>query len=117
MIDSFYEKVKKDDLIGYLFNDIAKVDWEAHLPVMYRFWEHTVLGTAEYSGNAMTPHYQLHAKEPLKEEHFVRWLELFTATIDAHYTGEKAEEMKTRARNIAALMEHKILHPGGLHIG
>lgn len=38
LIDSFYEKVKADKVIGYIFNDIAKVDWGKHLPVMYDFW-------------------------------------------------------------------------------
>ena len=39
LVRSFYDKVKIDDTIGYIFNDIAKVDWEKHLPVMYNFSE------------------------------------------------------------------------------
>jgi hypothetical protein len=33
LIDTFYEKVKADSVIGYIFNDIAHVDWPKHLPV------------------------------------------------------------------------------------
>ena len=33
LINRFYEKVKKDEVIGYIFNDVAKVNWEKHLPV------------------------------------------------------------------------------------
>jgi hemoglobin len=45
LIDAFYEKVQSDDLIGYIFNDVANVDWSHHLPVMYAFWEFLLLGT------------------------------------------------------------------------
>ena len=27
LIDAFYNKVKVDEVIGYIFNDIAQVDW------------------------------------------------------------------------------------------
>ena len=27
LINTFYEKVKKDQVIGYIFNDVAKVNW------------------------------------------------------------------------------------------
>ena len=33
LINTFYEKVKRDEVIGYIFNDVAKVNWEKHLPV------------------------------------------------------------------------------------
>jgi hemoglobin len=39
LVNRFYDKVKKDDLIGFIFNDVAKLDWEKHLPTMYDFWE------------------------------------------------------------------------------
>lgn len=108
IIDAFYEKIKKDDTIGFIFNDIAKVNWEEHLPVMYDFWEATVLGTATYTRNAMTPHFQLNEKVKLTGEHFERWLKLFTETIDNLYAGTKAEEMKTRGKNIAGVMQFKM---------
>ena len=28
IIDAFYEKVKLDDTIGFIFNDVADVNWE-----------------------------------------------------------------------------------------
>ena len=37
LINAFYDKVKKDAVIGFIFNDVAKVNWEVHLPVMYDF--------------------------------------------------------------------------------
>ena len=32
MLDHFYARVREDALIGPIFNDIAKVDWEEHIP-------------------------------------------------------------------------------------
>ena len=35
LVDEFYKKANKDPLLGPVFNDIAKVNWEKHLPIMY----------------------------------------------------------------------------------
>ena len=45
LVNTFYDKVKTDDVIGYLFNDVAKVNWENHLPKMYNFWENILFFT------------------------------------------------------------------------
>ncbi len=108
IIDAFYEKVKLDDTIGFIFNDIAKVNWTDHLPIMYDFWEATVLGTAIYARNAMAPHFKLNEKVKLTSTHFDRWVLLFTETIDGLFAGANAEAMKIRGKNIAGLMLFKM---------
>ena len=108
MIKSFYNKVKKDDTIGFIFNDIAKVNWEQHLPVIYDFWETLLLDATSYSKNAMEVHYTLNREVPLKEIHFQRWLQLFSATVDELYSGKIATMAKTKAKSIASLMQFKI---------
>ena len=77
VIDTFYEKVRADASIGFIFNDIAKVDWEHHMPIMYTFWESTVFGTGTYTRNAMTPHFVLQDKVKFTAAHFERWVFLF----------------------------------------
>ncbi len=108
IVNTFYSKVRADDVLGFIFNDIAHVNWEKHLPVMCNFWEFTTLGTGNYAGNAMTPHFALNEKIKLTGAHFERWLKLFFETIDTLYSGKNAETMKKRAGNIASLMEHKL---------
>ncbi len=108
LINSFYNKVKTDNTIGYLFNDIAKVNWEKHLPVMYDFWENVIFFTGTYTGNPMVAHSKLHAREPLTKEHFQKWLHLFTETVDELFDGDKAEFTKQRALSIATVMQIKI---------
>lgn len=97
IVDSFYAKVRADSLIGPIFTDIAKVDWQEHLPKLYNFWEDLLFGTDNYRGRPFPPHMKLN----LKPEHFQRWLELFHSTVDEYYFGQKAEEIKSRATRIA----------------
>lgn len=110
LVNTFYEKVKKDQIIGYIFNDVAKVNFENHLPVMYDFWENVIFFTGAYTGNPMTAHKQLHQKTPLNAEHFQEWIKLFTETVDELFAGEKAELTKQRAISIATVMQLKIVH-------
>lgn len=97
LVNSFYEKVKADDLIGPIFNDTAKVNWDEHLPKLYNFWEDLLMGTNKYNGRPFPPHVSLN----LKMEHFERWLLLFFKTVDENFTGLKADEAKSRALRIA----------------
>jgi hemoglobin len=51
LVDTFYEKVQVNPVIGYIFTDVAKVDWQHHLPKMYNFWSAIILGDQSYVGN------------------------------------------------------------------
>jgi len=110
LINSFYNKVKKDTTIGYIFNDVAKVNWEAHLPVMHDFWETVIFSKSTYEGNPMVVHQYLHERTPLNSDHFKQWLHLFTTTVDELFEGKNAGLAKQRAAGIAAVMQIKILH-------
>lgn len=109
LVKAFYEKVKTDAVIGYLFTDVAKVNWEEHLPTMYNFWENILFCTGNYNGNPMALHYALHQRSPMGESHFKQWNKLFNETVDGLFEGERAEEIKSRAMNISAVMMHKTL--------
>lgn len=37
LVNKFYEKVTKNKIIGFFFNDVAKINWDLHLPKMYKF--------------------------------------------------------------------------------
>jgi hemoglobin len=108
LIIIFYDKVKADEVIGYIFNDVVKMDWPHHIPVIVDFWETILLDNPVYTKNAMEVHYTLNKKEPLLPEHFTRWLQLFTSTIDEMHEGKTAVLAKTRAKSIAGVMQHKM---------
>lgn len=110
LIDAFYDKVKADDVLGYIFNDIAQVNWAHHLPVMYAFWEFLLLDSPDaYRGNPIQKHFDLHDKHPLKAEHFDRWVQLFQSAVDELFEGPGAENAKFRAFAIAETWKPKFV--------
>lgn len=109
LVNAFYEKIKTDAVIGYLFNEVAKVNWELHLPKMYDFWENILFYTANYEGNPMAKHKELHDKSTMTKVHFEHWIMMFNSTVDSLFIGPKAEEIKNRAMNIATAMIYKTL--------
>ncbi len=111
LVRSFYDKVKADDTIGYIFNDIAKVNWEKHFPVMFDFWENVLFYTGGYEGNPMIIHQHINRVVPLTRAHFDRWNELFVKTVDELFEGNNAMLAKQRALSIATVMQIKILKP------
>jgi len=108
LVNTFYEKVHKNETLGFIFNDVAHVDWQKHLPKMYTFWGSMLLGERTYTGAPMSIHIQLSKQTSMDQPQFGAWLSLFTATVDELFDGEKAREAKLRAGNIAGLMMHKI---------
>ena len=111
LVDRFYEKVIADKVIGHIFTDIVKVNWQKHLPVMYDFWENAIFYSGTYSGNPLKTHMHLNKIAPLTGEHFRHWTLLFTKTVDELFKGEKAALAKNKATSIAKVMELKINPP------
>lgn len=108
LVNTFYNKVKVDEKIGPFFNDVAKIDWNKHLPTMYDFWEMTLFHKGNYKGNTVRIHQALNERSPLRKEHFEHWVELFHSTVNELFAGTNAELAKTRALSIATIMQIKI---------
>lgn len=108
LVDAFYEKVRKDPVIKHFFSDVVNVDWDKHLPIMYKFWENVLFYTGNYTVNPMIQHKAIHAKSQMTMEHFQQWTSLFNETVNELFEGEKAETIKQRAANIATVMQIKI---------
>ncbi len=108
LIRAFYSDILKDEVIGYIFTDVAKLDLESHFPKLFMFWENILLRPNGYQTNVMQVHLDLNLKVKLKKEHFDRWLSLFNNTVDACFEGEVAEKAKVRAFSIAVAMQAKI---------
>jgi len=111
LVADFYRKALADDKIGYLFTEIAEINLEHHLPIIADFWEMMLFGTvnfqAKYKRSPMHVHQILSEKEPLRAEHFGRWVRLFCETVDGKFAGEKANLAKARAFSIAETMRLK----------
>ena len=107
-ITSFYDKVRQNKEIGFIFNEVVQMNWEKHIPIIVDFWETILLDNPVYKKNAMEVHYELNKIIPLSKIHFETWLSLFNSTVDELFEGKIATLAKTRARSIANLMQHKI---------
>ena len=107
IVNAFYVKIKADADISYFFNEVAKVNWEDHLPKMYGFFENILFFSGNYEGNPMETHRELNKKSHVSVVHFNKWNDYFSATVDELYIGKNAEEIKERAKQISAMMMHK----------
>jgi hemoglobin len=108
LVLAFYEKAKSDAEIGPFFTTIIPIHWEEHLPAMCNFWENALFYTGGYRGNMMEIHRAVHEKIPMSALHFQRWTNLFCQTVDELFWGEKADQAKQHALNMALMLQIKI---------
>lgn len=108
LVNAFYDRVQRDELLGFIFNDVARTDWAAHLPKMYAFWETVIFGTGGFSGNPLAAHARLVPLTAMGRPQFNRWLEIFNATVDELFEGPKAEHIKSCAADMANVIHARI---------
>ena len=108
LVNSFYYKVQESPILGFIFNDIAKLNWDEHLPRMHSFWASALFNEQSFNGNPMRKHIALSKITPMTEVQFNEWLTLFYQTVDEHFIGRKADEAKARASNIARKFRRNI---------
>ena len=104
LVDSFYEKVRQDDLLKNIFEGRIENHWQQHLEKMYRFWQTVLLEEHTYQGSPFLPHAQM----PIDEQHFNRWLSLWESTVNNHFSGKIADEAKWRGGRMAEMFRSKI---------
>lgn len=109
LVDAFYINVRNDKDIGFIFTEIAAVNWDKHVPIMYDFFENMLFYTGSYTGNPMELHKHINHLFPLKAAHFIKWNQLFCSSVDDLFTGKTAKLVKERAKSISAVMQIKIL--------
>lgn len=98
LVHAFYDRVQRDERLGYIFNDFAQVDWDKHLPDMVDFWSNILFQTRRYKGRPFRQHLPL----PIKKTDFGRWFKLFEATVDEYFEGKNADYAKEMAAKIAS---------------
>lgn len=108
LVDEFYKKLLSDVSISYVFTDVVKIKIEDHLPIVVTFWSQAILGTGGYTNNLTQIHLDINDKEYLSPELFNIWLNHFNIVVDENFKGEKAEQIKTQALNIATVLQIKI---------
>jgi hemoglobin len=107
LVDSFYNKVKENELLAHVFVTTMQIEWEKHLPKMYQFWEFILWQTGEYKGTPFDKHIVVNNKVALTPQHFDNWINLFYETVDELFEGENATSIKTKATNIKNVWSYK----------
>jgi hemoglobin len=109
LVRTFYGKVRKDDLLGPIFNGIIK-DWEEHFERLTNFWVSNLFFNKKYIGDPLQKHVEVDTTHngTINEMHFGVWLNLWFETIDELFKGDVAQVAKNRARNMSTYIHLKI---------
>ena len=108
LLRHFYGRAMVDEMIGYLFTDVAQLDLEGHLPQIGNFWEQVLLQRPVYVGQPIAAHVPLHQAATLRSSHFQRWFEIWASSVDELFAGEIATQAKRRAAIIAESMQYRL---------
>ena len=69
LMRAFYGRMFEDEVMGPIFLDVAKMDLEAHIPIMCDFWELQLFQKPGYRGGMMAVHFRVHMKMNLGAAH------------------------------------------------
>ena len=98
LVDLFYGRVRKDDLIGPVFNR-AIDDWPEHLERLQAFWSSVMLTSGRYKGRPLPAHVK-HG-DSIRQASFDRWLELWREATEEVLPPAAAAAMQEKAGRIA----------------
>lgn len=95
---AFYAGIRRDPVLGPIFNGAIGDGWDAHLDKLCDFWSSVLLMTGRFKGRPM----QAHAALPhIERPHFARWLEMFSATVRRECPPDAAAVFEQKSRMIA----------------
>lgn len=101
----FYAEVRRDPLLGPIFNGkLGTTDevWDPHIAKIGEFWASIFLKTRTYKGNPMAKHAGLEGITPV---HFSHWLELFAEAGQKTLPEVKQEMFNKTAARIAKSLQ------------
>ena len=98
LVDLFYGRVRKDDLIGPVFNR-AIDDWPEHLDRLKAFWSSVMLTSGRDKGRPLPAH--VNHGDSIRQASFDRWLELWREATEEVLPPAAAAAMQEKAGRIA----------------
>ncbi len=105
LVRTFYAKVRKDGVLGPIFNGIIS-DWDSHLELLTDFWEGQLFLKRKYQGNPVTAHLEVddQTDHTITPEHFGLWLNIWFETLDELFEGETVWVAKNRAQKMSTML-------------
>lgn len=109
LVSSFYDKVRKDDVLGPFFKEAIQ-DWDEHIERLTTFWEASLFLKTKYTGNPLETHIKMDAdhNHSISQVQFGLWLNLWFQTIDELFEGDFAQNAKFKARKMGSFLYLKI---------
>lgn len=104
LVQTFYERVKHDELLSAVINERTISNWPDHLALISAFWQTILLDNNQYNGRPDEKHLDL----PITSHHFDRWITIFHLTLADLYEGKIADEAKFHAHRMAEVFRTKL---------
>jgi hemoglobin len=102
VVHTFYDRVRRDPVLGPIFVHTLGADWEPHLAKLVDFWSSVLLASGRYSGRPMPAHARI---AEIDDALFDRWLALFAATVGDLCTPAQARLFLEKARRIGESLQ------------
>jgi hemoglobin len=109
LIEHFYARVRTDDLIGPLFNEVVN-DWTEHLDKLQSFWSSVMLTSGRYKGGPLPAH--IKHGDRISGASFDRWLALWRQTTEELFEPAAAASLQEKADRIAESLQLGIRFAG-----
>jgi hemoglobin len=113
VVASFYELVRRDDLLGELFERQIGPHWGDHQARVCDFWETVQLGGTQFKSRALLRHLDVDDLCPLCPFHFNRWCTLFERSVEHQFCGKTADRAITRARAMSHSLQLQLSRQRG----
>lgn len=98
LVHGFYAEVRRDPLLGPVFEAALHGRWEPHLQRMVDFWSTVALGARSYRGNVLDSHRPLQGVTPA---HFAAWVRLWGEHTSRLFVPEVALSLQQAAHGVA----------------
>jgi hemoglobin len=98
-VKAFYAKARADVILGPVFDRVVSEDaWPEHFETMVDFWLAVAFEGPSFRGNPMVKHARI---RDIAEEHFERWLAIFSQIARSYWPAKTAALLIFRAEQIA----------------
>jgi hemoglobin len=107
LVKRFYAKVRRDAVLGPIFEKALVGRWDEHMATMCEFWCSALRLKRDYQGDMLTAHRKLGR---LPRTLFPRWLSLFRETVAEYFIEAPAAIICDRALKTARNLESALAH-------
>ena len=103
LVNTFYDKIRRDEVLGSIFEMHLAGRWAPHLEKLTDFWETNLFGVPKFRGNPQRAHAVVdkNLDYGVTQDHFSHWVDMWYETIDEMFEGRLADRAKMAAERMA----------------